>query len=617
MTPPPTIADRRPEVVTREIPSWREGWTTAATSADHKVVAKLFMGTSLSFLAIAALTFALTRIQLIVPDSTIIRPDIFSQMSTTAMLSITVLFAVPFVLGLLGYVVPLQIGARSVALPRLNQLAYWLYAAGTLVFFVSFLYLVPENGLSPLPPMSDEVFSPSGGVDAWIGGVGLATLGFICWSINMIATLKNMRAPGMAWRRAPVLASAARVISYILLVTGAGMLAALVMLTVDRQYDGVFFDAGLGGEPMLFSHLSWLYFTGIHAVMVVAALAVISEIVPTFSRKPLFSHSAVAGSLVAAGVLGTLAWMQNLYASPLAEGFAFFTMFVAILCLVPICLIYVVWILTMWDGTVSTRAPLVLAITGAVALVFGLAGELATSVVSVGLLMENTVAAQQDTIMVITGFVLTMFAGLHYWLPKVTGRAVHEGPAKTAAGLIFVSAAVYCMSMFFAGLAGQPVDVFRYFEDDGVSTLNLIASIASFFLFIGIFIELVNLVRSYSGGRPVGHDPWQGTTLEWFALSPPPPHNFDAVPDVRSAEPLRDIREAIREREATFVPPEPLEASAPPEPEPEEPSAGSGFESEAEPEEPSAGSDPDTEAEAAAEPVEGSDPSDGEAPPVS
>ena len=328
---PPTIAERRPEVVTREIPAWREGWTTAATSADHKVVAKLFMGTSLSFLAIAALAFALTRIQLIVPDSTLIRPDIFSQMSTTAMTSITVLFGVPFVLGLLGYIVPLQIGARGVALPRLNQLAYWLYAAGTLVFFVSFLYLVPETGLSPLPPMSDDVFSPSGGVDAWIGGVGLATLGFICWAINMIATLKNMRAPGMAWRRAPVLAWGARVISYVVLITGAAMVAALVMLAIDRNFDGVFFDAGEGGEPMLFSHLSWLYFTGIHTVMVVAALAVISEIIPTFSRKPLFSHSAVTGSLVAVGVLGTLAWMQNLYASPLAEGFAFFTMLVAVL----------------------------------------------------------------------------------------------------------------------------------------------------------------------------------------------------------------------------------------------------------------------------------------------
>jgi cytochrome c oxidase subunit 1 len=562
---PPTIADRRPEVVTREIPAWREGWTTAATSADHKVVAKLFMGTSLTFLAIAVLCFALTRVHLIVPDSTIFRPDIFSQVSTTAMTGITVLFGVPFVLGLLGYIVPLQIGARGVALPRLNQLAYWLYASGTLVFFVSFLYLVPETGLSPLPPMSDDVFSPSGGVDAWIGGVGLATLGFVCWAVNMIATLKNMRAPGMAWRRAPVLATAARIVSYIVLITGAAMLGALVMLAIDRNFDGVFFDAGQGGEPMLFIHLSWLYFTGIHAVMVVTAMAVISEIIPTLSRKPLFSHSAVTASLTAIGVLGTLAWMQNLYASPLAEGFAFFSMLVAALLLIPIGLVYVVWTLTMWDGAVSTRAPLVLAITSALALMLGLGGQLVTSVVGAGLLLENTVAAQQDTIMVVVGFVLAMFAALHYWLPKVTGRTVHEGPAKVAAGLIFVSAVVYGFSMFFAGLAGQPVDVFRYYSDDGVSTLNLIASIASFFLFIGVFIELVNLVRSYSGGRPVGHDPWRGSTLEWFALSPPPAHNFDAVPDVRSPEPLTDIREAIREREATYRPPEPLEATAPPE----------------------------------------------------
>ncbi len=417
------------------------------------------------------------------------------------MTSITVLFGVPFVLGLLGYIVPLQIGARSVALPRLNQLGYWLYAAGTLVFFVSFLYLVPETGLSPLPPMSDEVFSPSGGVDAWIGGVGLATLGFVCWAINMVATLKNLRAPGMAWRRAPVLASAARVVSYIVLVTGSAFVAALVMLAIDRQFDGIFFDPGEGGEPMLFAHLSWLYFTGIHTIMLVASLAVISEIVPTLSRKPLFSHATVNGSILAIGVLGTLAWMQNLYASPLAEGFAFFAMLMAVSMLVPIGLIFFVWTMTMWDGAVSARAPLTLALASAVALVFGLGGELVTSIVGAGLLLENTVAAQQDTILVIVGFVLAMFAGLHYWLPKVTGRMVHEGPAKAAAGIILVSALVYGFAMFFAGLAGQPVDVYRYFTGDGVSTLNLIASIASFFLFIGVMTELINLVRSYSA-RP-------------------------------------------------------------------------------------------------------------------
>ena len=402
-------------------------------------------------------------------------------------------------------------------------------------------------------------------MDAWIAGVSLACAGFVCWAINMVSTLKNMRAPGMAWRRAPILAWGARVVSYVVLVTAPAMIAALVMLTVDRHFDGVFFDAGESGEPMLYVHLSFFFFTGVHTIMVVTALAAISEIVPVMSRKPLFSHGAVAGSLVAVGVLGTLSWMQNFYAGPLPEGFATFTMLVALSLLVPIGLIFVVWIATMWEGAVATRARLVLALGAAITLVFGLAGEWVTAVISAGLLLEGTVGAQQDTIIVIVGFVLAGFAALHFWLPKITGRAAAEGPAKAAMGLILFGAALYSAGMFFAGLAGQPVDVFRYFEDDGVSTLNLIASIGAIFLLLGVLLELGNLAHSYGSGRPVGHDPWRGSTLEWFALSPPPAHNFDAVPDVRSPEPLRDIREAIREREATYIPPEPLPASAAPE----------------------------------------------------
>jgi cytochrome c oxidase subunit 1 len=565
MTPPPTIAEPRPEVVTRGARTRRAAGIELATSADHKAIAKLYLGTSLTFLAVALTLFALTRIHLIVPDSTIFSGEIFYRILSAAQVNFVVMFAIPFVIGLIGYIVPLQIGARSMALPRLNQLSYWLYATGAIALYVSFLYSVPETALSPVPPLSNDSFSPSGGIDAWTAGVGLASLGFVCFAINMVATLNNMRAPGMAWRRAPIFAWAARAISYVLLVAGPAMLAALTMLTIDRHFGGVFFDAVEGGEPLVFVHLSWIFFTGAHTIVLLAAFGAISEIVPSLSRKPIFSHRGAITSLVAVAVLGVLAWMQNMYAAPIPEGFLYFAMLAAVGLLVPIGALYFNWSATMWEGAVSGRAPLVLALAGASLIAIGLAGQLATSVVPVGLLLENTVAAQQDTIMVMAGFVLTAFAALHYWLPKITGRAVAEGPAKLATGLIVVSAAVYGLMMFFAGLAGQPVDIVRYFEGQGVSTLNLVASIASFFLLIGILVELANLAGSYGSGRPVGPDPWRGSTLEWFTTSPPPVHNFDVVPDVRSAEPMRDIREAIREREAAYVPPAPLSASAPPE----------------------------------------------------
>lgn len=560
----PGATDAHPEIVTREVRTRRAAWIEAATSADHKAVAKLWLGTAITFLAVAAVQFALTRLHLMVPDSTILQPEIFNRILSASSVTAVILFALPFTIGLLSYIVPLQIGARSMALPRLNQLGFWLYAAGALMIYASFLYTVPDIPLAPVPPLANEVFSPTNGVDAWVGGVALATLGFVAFAVNLIATLKNMRAPGMAWRRAPILTWASAAIAYVLLVAGGAMLAALTMLTVDRHFDGVFFNAGEGGDPLIFWHLSWIFFSGIHAILVITAAAVITEIVTTFSRKPLFSHGAAAGSLVAIAVLGVLAWMQNMYAAPISEGVAIFAMAVAVAMLVPVGLLFFNWAATMWDGAVALRAPLGLALAAAVLLAIGLGGQLMTSVIPVGLQLENTTAAQQDTIVVVVAFALAAFAALHYWLPKMTGRAVGEGAARLAGALILAGTLIFAGAMFLAGLQGQPVDIYRYPEDEGLSTLNLIASLAAFLLVVGVLVELANLAYSYNGGRRVGHDPWRGATLEWFALSPPPAHNFDAVPDVRSAEPQRDIREAIRRREAAYEPPAPLPRSTAP-----------------------------------------------------
>ena len=572
MTPPATSATDtvRPEIVTRDIRQPRQAWIERATSADHKSVALLYIGTALTFLAIAATQFFLMRAQLIVPENTLLKPEIFDRLMSASVVTFVVLACVPLALGLIGYIVPLQIGARGVALPRLNQLSYYLYLAGGVTILASFLYTAPETGSAALPPLSDLAFSPSNGADAWIAGTALAALGFTCFAINLVVTVRKLRAPGLAWRRVPAFTWAATVIGYVLLVIGPAMIAALTMLEIDRRFDGVFFDSQEGGAPLLYQHLSYIFFTGTYLITFLAAAGAISEILPTFARKPIFSRRAIATSFVAVAVLGLLAWMQNMYIAPLNEGWTIMAMAFALALLVPLGALFYNWIATIWGGTLELRAATWYALAAIAMISFGLAGELSYSVIPVGWGLDYTTASQGDTLYVLVGGgVIGGFAALHYWFPKISGRLLGEGVGKTALLMILIGLNLYVVPMFLAGLEGQPVDVYKYYEDAGVDGYNLIASIGAFILVLGILLELGNAAYSWNNGIPArGHDPWRGTTLEWFALSPPPPHNFDAVPDVRSGEPLHDIREWIARRERAFKPPAGPERIASPEPEP-------------------------------------------------
>jgi heme/copper-type cytochrome/quinol oxidase subunit 1 len=577
--PPPTVAPARPEVVTDGVPGRRPAWIENATSGDHKVVGLMFIATALTFLVLALTEFVLMRVQLIVADSTIIDPTVFDRLLSTYGATASVFFGLAFGLGLCCYIVPLQIGARGLALPRLATLSYWLYFFGGVALYASFLYNPPDAGVNPLPPLSDEDFSPFAGTDAWIIGVGLALIGFVLLAINLIVTLHNHRAPGMVWRRVPLFSWSAAVTSYVVLFTGAVMLAALAMLLIDRNYGGVFYDAGEGGSPILWQHLSWMFFNGVYVAILLPAMGAISEIVGAFSRKPQFAHRPVAGAFVAIGVLGVLAWMQNMYTAPIPLGWTIFAMAMALALIVPFGLVFFNWIATLWGGALHLRAPLLFALGAISTIAIGLAGEIAHSVIPVAWQTADTAIATMDThYALVGGAVFGGFAALYYWFPKMTGRVMGEGLARISFWLLLVGVHLTFLPMFFAGLEGQTADLSKYYDGSGLEGYNLVSTVGSLVLAAGIVATLANAVYSVRHGIRAGHDPWGADTLEWFALSPPPPHNFDAIPDVRSSEPLRDIRDGVRHRTESWRPPPPLErpASAPAEEAEQPSSSGSG-----------------------------------------
>ena len=569
---PPTVETARPEVVTEAIPRRRQAWIERATSTDHKSVGMLYIGASLAFLVAAVAELVVMRVQLIVPENTVTDPEIFNRVLSTFAVTGVVLFAIPLALGLFSYISPLQVGARGVAFPRLNLLSFWLFVSGGFTIFGSFLWRPSEAGFAALPPLSEPLYSNTHGVDAWIVGTFLALLGFVCFAVNLVVTLRNMRAPGMAWRRVPIFTWAASLCGYLVIVCASVMLAALTMLFIDRNFGGVFFDPGYSGAPILYEHLAWFFFTGAFAFVVVFAGGVISDVLPTFTRKPLFSHRGAMSCLLAVAILGPLAWMRNMYTTPIPTAFLVLAMLFAIALTIPIGLLIYNWIATVWGGTLRTRAAPLYAIAAISAMTIGLAGDLAWSLIPVGWQIEHTTAAQGATFAVLAGgSVLGGFAALHYWFPKISGRLLGEGLGKAALVAILVGIYAFAAGSFLAGVKGQPTDVYKFFSGEGLDGANLLASVGAFVMAVGVLLELGNAAYSWSRGVAVGHDPWAAASLEWFSSSPPPIHNFDVVPDVRSAEPLYDIRRAIRDRTHSWRPPAPARrepAPAAPEPEP-------------------------------------------------
>jgi cytochrome c oxidase subunit 1 len=541
----------RPELVVDGFPGRkRPRWVELATSPDHKDLGRILIGGSLGFLFIALIEMLLMRLQLAVPENTFLSPVTFNRMLSDYGATAVFLFAIPLALGFFYYVTPLQVGARGTALPRLGQIGVALYAAGATVLYAGFLFTPSEAGVNPLAPLSELAFLSNTGVDAWATATGLATLGFVLLAIDLLTTLRNMRAPGMAWRRVPVFAWAATVCCWLLLVIGPVLLAALTMLMIDRNYDGIFFADGSGGAPLLWQHLSWIFYSGTYMLILIFAFGAIAEIVAAFSGRALLNRGAVMGSTAAIAVLGTLAWMQNMMTAPIGIGWMYFAMLMSLALIVPFGLIVFNLIATMSGGVLRMRAPLLFAVGAISAISIGLGAEIEQSMVGAAWELKNTTDATAAThFALVGGAVFGGFAALYFWFPKMTGRTMGESLARISFWTMAVGILLAFVPLFFAGAEqGEVIDAYKFFGGSGVDAYNLIASIGTLVLAAGIVMTLVNAILSRVNGPVAGHDPWAGESLEWFALSPPEPHNFDVLPDVRSAQPMRDIRTAIAHR---------------------------------------------------------------------
>ena len=548
---PPTVPPTRPEISSGGPVDDRPRWAQLSTSADHKVIGLILICSAFGSLFLAALELLLIRIQLAVPENLFLEAVTFDRLLSVYGETAIFLFALPLCLGLLYYVVPLQIGSRGTALPRLGQTGLWLFIFGGLMLYASFLFTPPEAGINPLPPFSELAFTSNNGVDVWLASTGLIVLGFLLIAIDLLTTLHNLRAPGMAWRRAPVFTWAASIVSWLLVAVIPVFLAAVTMLMIDRRLGGTFFAGGAGGAPMLWQHLSYIFFTASYMAIALTSLAAIAEIIETFTRRELPGRRTVVNSMIAIAIIGTLAWTQNMLTAPLQSGWKYYAMLMSIALIVPFGLIFYNLISAVSRSDFHMRAPLRFAMGALSVASIGLIVEVSQSTIAVGSQLQHTYDAWAATHFALIGFaVFGGFAAISYWYPKMTGRQLNEDRSRISFRVMLAGTVIALVPLFGAGVEGQVTDAYRFFSSQDLGIYNLIASIGTLILFIGVVLAIGNLLKSRTEEPVATPDPWRGASLEWLALSPPEAHNFDVLPDVRSTQPMRDIREALERRDA-------------------------------------------------------------------
>ena len=521
-------------------PTASTGWRSWVFTVDHKKIGIMYGAVAMFFFIVGGIEALLIRLQLAGPDGKILDASTYNQMFTMHATTMVFLFVMPMASAFANYFIPLQIGARDVAFPRINAFGLWcIVAGGIMVNLAWFLGGAADGGWFMYAPNSGPLFSPSHGVDFWVIGLQIAGIASLTGAINLIVTVLNMRAPGMSLMKMPIFTWLSTVVQFLLLFAIPVITVALFLLNFQRTFDATFFDVKAGADPLLWQHMFWIFGHPEVYVLILPSFGIISEVLPVFSKKPLFGYPFVVFSGAAIGLVGWGVWAHHMFASGLGPVsvavFSIATMAIAI----PTGVKIINWTMTLWGGKIRYTVAMHYAI--ALIVLFTIGG---LSGVTHSVAPSDT--QQTDTYYIVAHFhyvlfggaIFGLFAGFYYWWPKIFGKMLNETIGKFSFWLMFFGMNLTFGPMHMIGLQGQPRRMYVWTENRAgegffnIGFWNMVASIGSFVLAFGILMFLINIYYTWRKGPVSPLDPWDARSLEWMTTNPPKEHNFDAIPTV-------------------------------------------------------------------------------------
>jgi cytochrome c oxidase subunit I len=525
-------------------------WETAPglygeiATVAHKTIGKRYLVTSIVFLLLGGLEAAMLRAQLATANEHLMSPETYNQLFSMHGITMIFWYAAPVLSGFSNYLWPLMLGSRDMALPRTNALSYWTFLMSGIFLYTSVLLgQMPDRGWFAYAPLTEAAYSPGYNMDFYAIGLTFLSVSTTVGAINFIVTLFKTRAPGLSVNRLPIFVWGTITTSFAVLFATPALTAACALLYLDRHAGTHFYDAGLGGHPLLWQHLFWSFGHPWVYIVVLPAMGIISDLIPTFSRRPLAGYTLVALSTVSTGILGFGVWVHHMFATGIPETAISFFSAASMVITIPSAIAVFAWIATMWLGRPVFKTPMLFAAGFVILFVIGGVSGVATAAAAYDLQLTDTYFVVAHLHYVLIGInVFAVMAGFYYWIPKMMGKMMNETLGKWNFWLMFIGFGVGFFPMHTLGLEGMPRRIYTYPGGLGWGWQNLWITVGAYVFALGVAVFIVNFFWSWAFGRAAGPNPWDAPTLEWATESPPPVYNFARIPIVGSRHPLWEDR---------------------------------------------------------------------------